>query len=389
MISSNTLYRFFFCLFFLVLFYDPAGLLEIKTPFFICLFFYSIYILRNQNISFDFFLYPLLFCIIACYGVIVAEIRFNNVYLYPVHLLLVKSFFSSFLIFLLLANKNYLKDLVLLINLVAFCTIFFLICLIFLFYFIYDYGSFIKIYEFGTINQIYYFEDRDFGFLNIKQLYFAVSPLILININFYFKEYFLKDKSFFNLFFLIINILAIIISGTRANILAFLILISLNIFFLINSDSLKKVFYIICLPFLIVILLLFFDISEYSNNIKIELMRNYFSLFYDFKNFLFGQGLGSYHNWGAYAGFDHYVTELTYFDILRSFGFIVGFLLIFLFISPLLKLFFTTKIKYKFYGSLLLSYLILSFFNPNLINFMGFLVFSICLIESKKIKNDF
>jgi hypothetical protein len=387
MIQLSYIYRSLFFIFFIILFYDPAGLLQLKFPIFIVIFSLSIYLLKDENISNKLLIYPSLFILLGIYGFILADIRYTDNDTYPANLELIKGFFSSLLIFIIYANKKYINDIVILINILSMITILLLLTFVYLLN-SNQIDKYIQFYEYGIKNQIYYFEERNYGFINIKQMYFAVSPLILIGINHYFYKFFLIKKSYKNFLLLSLNILAIFLSGTRANILSFLILIFINSYFLIKNKLIKKIYIGFSILIAIVILINFFNVNEYSNNIKINLINNYFTIFYDLGTFLFGHGLGTYQFWGAYAGLNYYVTELTYFEIVRNFGFIFGILLIFLFISPLYSLFYQSKINKKFYGSLLLSYLILSFFNPNLLNFMGFLVFSICLVKASDSKND-
>lgn len=120
--------------------------------------------------------------------------------------------------------------------------------------------------------------------------------------------------------------------------------------------------------------------EELSNMIKISYFHDYLSLFSDAKVLWFGQGLGSYFN-TTIRGYVS-LTELTYFELIRSFGLILSLPLFTLILYPL------SRLRIKEYRSLhyifiaYLCYLTMCITNPLLVSSSGMLLLSIVLYKT-------
>ena len=120
------------------------------------------------------------------------------------------------------------------------------------------------------------------------------------------------------------------------------------------------------------------SIDDISNYIKLQHYRDIIKLLSQTKILLFGQGLGT--KFFSEARQREVKTiELTYLDILRKFGFIIGLAYIIMLLIPIKKLF-NKKYSYDHYLYIgYIGYLIMSFSNPFIFSSSGMLVLSIIL----------
>jgi hypothetical protein len=120
----------------------------------------------------------------------------------------------------------------------------------------------------------------------------------------------------------------------------------------------------------------FFDPDDVSNVIKIAYLSDYRELFSSPLRLLFGYGLGSLFFSGALNEMAP-MTELTYFDLIRNYGLIIGFLYMAFLLFPLnfLKNDSCREYHYLFlaYG----FYLLMSSVNPFLFSSSGLIIISI------------
>jgi len=217
---------------------------------------------------------------------------------------------------------------------------------------------------------------RQYGSYTLPMIYFKTSPLILFAI-----AYFIKKHTRINLIISILCLIAMILSGTRANIIIGFAFFSVS-FFIIYKKYRKAaiiIFTLIIILFLPKILINFFSVSEYSNTIKINHIYDYIKLF-DTKTILFGQGIGSGFMSTAFHGLT-YNTELTYFEIIRIFGLLLGTILIIFIILPGILLYKNDIINSLAY----FSYLIIAGTNPLLISSTGMIAIIYTILLNKDI----
>jgi hypothetical protein len=119
--------------------------------------------------------------------------------------------------------------------------------------------------------------------------------------------------------------------------------------------------------------------AEESNSVKIGMLNDYYRVFSDPVYLLFGQGLGSYFN-TSLRGMESYITELTYLEVFRNFGLLLGLVMMFLITYPIIYTFYidtTFNIKHVVVGYI--TYLIMNATNPLLFSSGGMLILSILI----------
>ena len=243
-------------------------------------------------------------------------------------------------------------------------------------------------YQFGTDYGIFLIGDRKYDEnLSVLNIYFVCSPMIAISIS-YSTYKFLNKKNIYNTFILFINIFGMFTAGTRNNMFVS-ILLPLSIFFIYSKNKIWFfLFSLIPLFFLIKIyqneLIALFSINETSNNTKIQMLKDYIQIFKNPLNLFFGQGLGSYYYWSDRQEF-YYTTELTFLEIFRNFGLILGIPILIILLIPLQKLFSKNINSIKFLYLGYLFYLIMCFTNPYLFSSLGMLILSIVYFNYYKI----
>lgn len=362
--------------------FDPANIiLTGKTWVFITLFLYSFFLSRiYYQIPKIIFLYVAFFVGIPLFSIAIyftygGSPQFEGFNLLKGYLLITLS------IILIRLRVNILPRLCLILSLMGL-----LVIIVTIAFDLYPESQLI-IRELGKKTGTLVYDERNYGNdLVIEQMYFVTSPMLLISMAYYFLRLKLNSESLIvrikTGLMVLINILALFAGGTRANILSTLIL--LITLWTITSNDKRRDYSILAIVLLtsstyfINDLVNFFDVSEYSNNIKLDLVSDYFRIMSDLKTFFLGQGLGSTTYWSA-RGYEFYTSELTYLEIFRNFGFPGGIVILSLLSFPLYKYLQKKDIIYRGLGSAYLVFLILCFFNPNLFNSMGVTIISMML----------
>jgi len=238
----------------------------------------------------------------------------------------------------------------------------------------------------GTRFGIFVTGSRGFDEFPFPQVFFHTSRLIVFAIAFY--SMLLLDskggKIMLYAFLLFINMTAMFIGATRNNMMVSI----LTPLFIAYWYSRRKL--IISSTAFILLSIVYFthldiikrmlDPNEISNAYKLSFLKDYLSLFADPHVFLFGQGLGSY----FYTSMRGYVslTELTYFEFIRRFGFLLSLIVFVMLLYPLSKLLYRKyhRVHYIFISYLI--YLIMCFSNPLLMSSTGMLFLSIVLYHT-------
>ena len=233
------------------------------------------------------------------------------------------------------------------------------------------------------------------GFVFNPVVFYKTSPLLIFGLSYVCQKNRFK-YSIINFMAIIACIVTMIISGTRANMAGSFIIVIY--FFYRNYVSISKIRKSVFWSFFAVISFLFlvpflsqyvFDVNEQSNETKLSIINDYFSLWSNnFLSIFFGQGLG--------GGFDtvdrgiSYLAEPTYFEIIRMFGLIGGIIFFFFLIMPLF-LFLNSKSSSLFERNyyMLVAYIIYILIefpsNPLLLSSTGMVVMVVIYSVSIKV----
>jgi hypothetical protein len=232
--------------------------------------------------------------------------------------------------------------------------------------------------------------------VDLLQVYFVTSPMLAISIAYYFDRAMTALGTRRKLFYSVvtaINVFGMLLAGTRNNILISLLLpLVLWPFY-----TRRPRFYLLCsfaaatlaaLP-LAGYLSAFFDPTELANSIKLAMLYDYFDLLGDPVTLLFGQGLGAYQIWSGkpFEQF-YYVTELTYFEILRNFGLLGGIAMTIMLLFPVAKGVLSRRPKDISIAIAWLLYLVMCASNPNLFSSMGILILAILIANIFQGRNN-
>ncbi len=387
------LIRIVFFLFALSCVFDPADLIfSLKVPLFVFLWvllFVKLSVKKQLFIPKDLLIYVGIMLLIPMISVgtfllINPGIRFQGLELFKAYLLVTLS------LLLYLERFNLMNDLIKSLTLLSFTILSFFIIVL------YRPDLFENLFNFGISSGLFYLGEREYSAdAKLWSIYFVTSPMILIPIAHFTKEVIEKPKFIGNYFFLIVNISAMFIAGTRNN-MAMSIILPLLIIFIHTKRKW------LLLSFILIIGLYFYQYlegyliamlspDEASNSTKIALLKDYSIIFSDIKTLIFGEGLGAYHFW-LERGVWKFESEYTYLEIFRYYGLIFGSILILLIIYPIIMGFLLIK-NYRdahFLWAYLL-YLIMSATNPLFFSSLGMLFLSVILanlyIDHFKLKN--
>lgn len=266
------------------------------------------------------------------------------------------------------------------------------IIIIILFSFIYD-GDQLGISQFFIDHKSMLVGFREYAGITTYYLYFTAAPLLLILVS-YDAFRLMENRNFISFFSFIVSAIALFLSGTRFNMLIAILILPFVIF--IYKYKKKYLFTYTLIFFLLIGIVFqnsftnsFFDSKESSNNVKTGYLDYYSSIFSDPSFFLFGQGFNgqdwSYKFKNMLLTFSNEgtKTELTYLELIRVFGIVIGSLInISLLCIPFFIYWRYKKINYKFVSVTL--YLISAALNPYLFSTNGVIIFLFILTEFNK-----
>jgi hypothetical protein len=242
------------------------------------------------------------------------------------------------------------------------------------------------VYGFGSEYGVFSMSDRTYGETHISQPYFVTSPLMVIPISYFtFKCFVSKGrKRILYLLLLILNVMGMFRSGTRNNMIASVV--TLLLVWLWYS---RRRVLLACSIVMLVAAVAFIQRStiqammspdDVSNTVKIHFIRDYILLLSEPKTFLLGQGLGAAFN-STERGYVT-ISEITYMDLLRSYGVLFGVPMLLGLLYPLRRL---ANHRWKSVHFLYLGYAVYLYLctaNPLLVSSSGMLVFSIVLAQT-------
>lgn len=334
------LHRFVFLLLLLVTVLDPGNnIFKLKEFFFVLTFLIGLVNFKkytNFNILIGSISFSLAFPLIWLFFGYIFDYNFSSQFA----IMYLKSFAFFLILNVSLDNRIDFS------KLFVFATFLLIPITIFLFFLI---GEF-KLAEMALLNygETFAISRRAFGGIVFDPvIFYKTSPLLIFGLSYLCQENRFK-YSILNIILILFCLATMIISGTRANMLgSFIILFYFIYKNYVSISKLRKsvfwslsvfVFVFFFIPFLSEFV---FDKNEQSNETKLSIINDYFSLWSENPfSIVFGQGLG-----GGFNTIERglsYMAEPTYFEILRMFGLVGGIIFLFFLIIPL-YLFFKSK----------------------------------------------
>jgi hypothetical protein len=256
------------------------------------------------------------------------------------------------------------------------------VSIIFLYFFLTTFPIFLPIITtIGSDYGIFLIGERSYSVdYSTFNIFFVTSPMLVIPISYYVYN-FIEKKNIKYFILSLLNILGMYLAGTRNNLFVSLLLPISIYFYYTKNKKVALLFILSILAFGVYqfndILLILFNSDEKSNMIKLSLIDDYKNIFSNLNNLLFGQGLGSYTFFNTRNSFE-FISELTYFELFRNYGIILGLLLVSLLFFPFYFAFNNSKFyKQKYIIIGYAFYLFMCFSNPFLFSSLGILILSI------------
>jgi hypothetical protein len=254
---------------------------------------------------------------------------------------------------------------------------------------------------FGYEKGFLWINAKDYGGLEFLQIFFKTAPFMVLPLAFYAERYFTRADKYGlpSLVAVAVCCLALLISGTRAN-MAFALLIP--VYFAVrglkDAGLTHKIATLLLLLVLVGLLLgnadiivAMLDPNEFSNAVKLGYWDDYIKIFTDVTVLLFGQGIGAVHYFES-LGLELRITEVTAFELVRSFGLFLALAYFAFWTAPMILL---RRVKLKQYHWLWVgygAYLVISMSNYFILSSTGMVllsvVYSVCLVDRKNRADD-
>lgn len=243
------------------------------------------------------------------------------------------------------------------------------------------------LYVFGAITGIVLVDLRDYAQdVTFLQVYFVTSPMLAISIAWYFHRAnaAATPRARFVAWFLVaLHAVAMMLAGTRNNILVSIILPAAlwmqysrrRVLVALGSMSMALALVLIFAEQLTA----FFDPGEVSNSTKLALLGDYGRILAEPWTLLFGRGIGAYELWAAKSEYN-FVSELTYLELIRNFGLPAAALMLALLLTPIWRAFSSRgSLANRAIALGYALYLVMCMSNPNLFSSMGILILCVTL----------
>ncbi|MFC7702460.1 hypothetical protein ACFQX9_38045 [Bradyrhizobium sp. GCM10028915] len=241
--------------------------------------------------------------------------------------------------------------------------------------------------------------ERSYGQnLTITQVAFATAPMLAISISYHFDRAMdgasrsAKLKSFT---WLAVNMIGMFLVGLR-NTMAVALLLPFFLWPIYTRRVLRNmgvslaILVVLSLPLLGKLRTLL-NPAELSNDVKLTFLRDYAAIFSNPVDLMFGQGLGAYYRWSSSgqpnfettgANF-YFVTELTYAEMIRSFGLIGALIMLAPLLYPVASAFRAAPgDRRRALAMGFIAYLGMSVTNPLLFSSSGMLIWTVLLADS-------
>jgi hypothetical protein len=224
---------------------------------------------------------------------------------------------------------------------------------------------------FGRQTNLFLLGGRVYGGLFFPTIYYVTAPLLVFGLAF-FLERSSRKRDGKTTYLILVCLTGLFLSGTRNTILISLLIPA---YYALHRRSGRLVL-LVALPAILFlgvsVLRSMFDPEDVSNAVKLGYLTEYSAIFAEPKNLLLGQGLGT-RFFASGLGEVVSITELSYFEIVRTYGIIVGMAFFLYLIYPLILLVRTRDSKYYVTVGYA-AYLIESYSNPYLLSSNGMLV---------------
>ena len=234
------------------------------------------------------------------------------------------------------------------------------------------------LFAFGNDNGVFTVGERDFSSMTINRVYFHTAPMLVFG-SFYFLNQFYETKKKIYFVLSIFISVALFLSGTRNDmIMAFSPYIVLGY---IKGGKAIRFFIITAVVSFGAYLAsqeifgMFFDKEDNSNSQKLSYLPEYAARFTHFSTLIFGDGLGSYFHTQGLGYCNN--TELTYLELYRRFGIIVGSIYMYLMYKPVFQLYKAKSSVWLAFAYLM--YLIMIIFNPFFFSSNGMMILSVVI----------
>jgi hypothetical protein len=254
------------------------------------------------------------------------------------------------------------------------------------------------LYALGPSTGILFMDNRQYSSnLTLLQIYFVTSPMLAISIAYYYsiaKSCPRTGAKWLLWVIVAINVIGMLLAGTRNNILAAILLPIALAFIYAKHKTVGALFGLVAVVSLTAVftdeLQAFFNPTEHANQIKLSMLSDYARAFSDPLTLVFGQGLGAYVDMES-RGYV-YVTELTYLEVIRNFGLFGAAIMFSLLLFPVWHAFTNNRSHAeKAIAMGYTAYLVMCISNPNMFSSMGVLILSIMLgnifLQSHKKRN--
>jgi len=238
----------------------------------------------------------------------------------------------------------------------------------------------------GDTSGIFTVGEKIYGDLSYAYVYFHTAPLLVLSIAYFaYKSATSSSRArYLNVVLLLVNLAAMLCSGTRNDIIFGLLTPLLVLLWYSVKSQRVTLFAIVLVGAAIVgiyggdVIRAMFDPENESNAIKLAHLKDYSVLFSDPKRLLFGQGLGSYFYSSAF-GTETSVTELTYLEFIRNFGLIIAMIYFGMLLYPIRRLRNTLFREIHYLILAYMTYLGICISNPLLVSSSGMLVLAIVI----------
>jgi len=244
----------------------------------------------------------------------------------------------------------------------------------------------------GFENNFFHIGERNYGGQSFYLSYYVTSPLLVMSIAYftYLSVNSMGSSRVKYIAIVLINCVAMFLSGTRNNILCSILVPILVLHWYTKK---KALFMSLLILIGLAVIFQYGDVikdmlspEDVSNAAKIGMVEDYIALFSNFEVLLFGQGLGSYFYFPSRGYMS--VTELTYFEFIRNYGLVGAGIFFFLLAYPLKMLLLKAARKDHYIYLAYLVYLGICISNPLLISSTGMLVLAIVLYKVFAFQNN-
>lgn len=256
---------------------------------------------------------------------------------------------------------------------------------------------FLPIHKWGESTGIFLVSYRSYGVgLVFTQVAFATAPMLTIAISYYFdcaKSAAEMRQRLAYWVLTALGIVAMLLVGLR-NTMAVALLLPFFLWPLYTRRPGRSA--LISLAVLIGLILpfvgklrVFLNPAELSNNTKLTFLGDYARIFSDPVSLIFGQGLGAFYKWSTSGLPDfettgsnfYFISELTYLEMIRSFGLIGATIMLALVLYPVGRAFLTrSTTTQRAHATGFLAYLGMSATNPLLFSSSGMLIWTALLV---------